>query len=181
VKAVIQRWGRIDVLCNNAGIMDQTEPAHRASLETWERVFRVNATGVFLMTKAVLPHMLARKAGVIVNTASEAGIRGGAAGTVYTASKHACVGITRNIATMYRKDGIRCNAVCPGGVMTNIMMSAGGPLDAEGDKALIESRAGMGRIVEPAEIALAMVFLASDAASNVNGVIMPVDNGWSAG
>jgi NAD(P)-dependent dehydrogenase (short-subunit alcohol dehydrogenase family) len=178
---VIGRWGRIDVLCNNAGILDQMEGVARTSLATWERLMRVNATGAFLMMRAALPHMIEAKGGVIVNVASEAGIRGGAAGAAYTASKHAVVGLTRNVATMYRSHGVRCNAICPGPTHTNIAHSATGAFDAEGLAALATVSAGMGGISEPADMATAIVFLASDAARKINGAILPVDTGWSAG
>ncbi len=178
---VIKRWGQIDVLCNNAGVMDRVQRAADVTLATWERVMRVNATGTFLMTRAVLPHMLSRKRGAIVNTASAAGTRGGAAGVAYSAAKHAVVGITRNVATMYRDDGIRCNAVCPGATNTNIASTADGPFDQSGWASLNGTLASLGSMREPDEIASAIVFLASDAASYVNGAILAVDGGWTAG
>jgi NAD(P)-dependent dehydrogenase (short-subunit alcohol dehydrogenase family) len=161
--------------------MDQVQNAVDASLETWERVMRVNATGTFLMTGAVLPHMIARKSGSIVNTASAAGTRGGASGVAYTASKHAVVGITRSVATMHKADGIRCNAVSPGMTATNIAASAGGPFDAAGWATLREPQASIGRTSDPSEVAATIIFLASDAASYVNGAILPADGGWTAG
>jgi NAD(P)-dependent dehydrogenase (short-subunit alcohol dehydrogenase family) len=181
IAALVGRRGRLDILCNNAGVMDQMQRAENLTLGTWERIMRVNATGTFLMTKAALPHMVAQKKGAIVNTASIAGIRGGAAGLAYTASKHAVVGMTKNVATMYRGDGIRCNAICPGPTATNISESMGSDLDQLGLAAISGVGATMGRIADPTEMASAIVFLASDAASNVNGVIMPVDSGWAAG
>jgi NAD(P)-dependent dehydrogenase (short-subunit alcohol dehydrogenase family) len=181
IVAVIRRWSRIDVLCNNAGVMDQMQGVARTSLATWERMMRTNATGAFLMMRAVLPHMIESKGGAIVNVASEAGIRGGAAGAAYTASKHAVIGLTRNTATMYRSNGIRCNAVCPGPTHTNIAESAAGPFDPQDHASLADVLAGMKRICQPDEIAAAIVFLASAAASNLNGAIVPVDGGWSAG
>lgn len=180
-KRVAERWGRLDILCNNAGVLDRIQPAAAASLDVWDRVMRVNATGTFLMTKAALPYMLERGKGAIVNTASAAGIRGGAAGIAYTASKHAVVGITRSVAAMYRPEGIRCNAVCPGSTNTNIASSAGGPFDEAGWASLGGVLASMGRMSEPPEIASAIVFLASREASYVNGAILPVDGGWTAG
>jgi NAD(P)-dependent dehydrogenase (short-subunit alcohol dehydrogenase family) len=101
---------RIDVLCDNAGIMDTMALPADIAVEQWERVLRVNLTGTFLVTHAVLPHMLRQGSGVIVNTASEAGIRGGAADT---ASKHGVVGLSRSVAWACAKDGIRCNAIPP--------------------------------------------------------------------
>nr|BFE79061.1 glucose 1-dehydrogenase [Planobispora longispora] len=120
VETAIGAYGRIDVLCNNAGIMDTMALPADVTVGQWERVLRVNLTGTFLVTHAVLPHMLAQGGGAIVNTASEAGIRGGAAGVAYTASKHGVVGLTRSIAWAYAKDGIRCNAILPGPTATGI-------------------------------------------------------------
>jgi NAD(P)-dependent dehydrogenase (short-subunit alcohol dehydrogenase family) len=107
-------------LANVAGIMDDFTPVHEVSDAVWERVFRVNVTGVVRLTRAVVPLMLAAGAGTIVNVASEAGLRGSAAGVAYTASKHAVIGITRSSAVMYGPLGLRVNAVAPGPVTTNI-------------------------------------------------------------
>jgi NAD(P)-dependent dehydrogenase (short-subunit alcohol dehydrogenase family) len=180
ISGLITRWGKIDVLCNNAGIVDRMQNAVEISLETWNRVMTVNATGTFLMIRAVLPHMIAAGRGAIVNTASAAGIRGGAAGLAYTAAKHAVVGITRSVATMNSTDGIRCNAVCPGSTKTNILQSAGGPFDVKGYERLKPGLANMGRASDPREVAAAIIFLASDKASYINGAILAVDGGWTA-
>ncbi|MEV4582083.1 SDR family oxidoreductase [Nonomuraea jabiensis] len=120
VGTAIDAHGRIDVLCNNAGIMDTMALPADITLAEWDRVLRVNLTGTFLVTHAVLPHLLRQGGGAIVNTASEAGIRGGAAGAAYTASKHGVVGLTKSVAWAHAKDGIRCNAILPGPTMTGI-------------------------------------------------------------
>src|ERR1700680_1436487 len=122
--------------------------------------------------------MLARGKGAIVNTASDAGLRGSAAGPAYTVSKHGVVGFTRSIAVMYRNSGIRANAIAPGGTATNIAVSAAPA--ALGPRTIGAFMANIGRIADADEEAAAIVFLASDAASNINGVILPVGNGWSA-
>lgn len=149
-----------------------------AAVAEWERVIRVNLTAPFMMSRAALPYLLERGKGAIVNVASEAGLRGGAAGTAYTVSKNGLVGLTRSLAAAYRDRGIRTNAVAPGGVATSIM--SGLTLDEEGARTLMALHGGAGRIAQPEEIAAAIVFLASEAASNVNGVILPVDGGWSS-
>uniref|UniRef100_UPI001C5D7B96 SDR family NAD(P)-dependent oxidoreductase n=1 Tax=Nonomuraea rhizosphaerae TaxID=2665663 RepID=UPI001C5D7B96 len=177
-EAAISAYGRIDVLCNNAGIMDTMALPADITVAQWERVLRINLTGTFLVTHAVLPHMLRQGGGAMVNTASEAGIRGGAAGAAYTASKHGVVGLTRSVAWAYAKDGIRCNAILPGPTMTNI--SAGGSFDPAGAARLGPVLALGERIAQPEQMADAALFLASDAASFVNGAIVPVDGGWSA-
>ncbi|AQZ61392.1 3-oxoacyl-[acyl-carrier protein] reductase [[Actinomadura] parvosata subsp. kistnae] len=178
VETAIGTYGRIDVLCNNAGIMDTMALPADIPVEQWERVLRVNLTGTFLVTHAVLPHMLAQGGGAIVNTASEAGIRGGAAGAAYTASKHGVVGLTRSVAWAYAKDGIRCNAILPGPTMTNI--ANGASFDPAGAARLGPVLALGERLAQPEQMAEAALFLASDAASFVNGAIVPVDGGWSA-
>jgi NAD(P)-dependent dehydrogenase (short-subunit alcohol dehydrogenase family) len=141
-------------------------------------VIRVNLTAPFLLTRAALPHMLARGGGAIVNTASEAALRGSAAGTAYTASKHGVVGLTKSVAVMYRNAGIRANAIAPGGTRTSLSVDAepGG----HGPTVVTSYLQNIGRVAEADEQAAAIVFLASEAASNINGVVLAVDNGWSA-
>ncbi|MEV5955047.1 SDR family NAD(P)-dependent oxidoreductase [Streptomyces sp. NPDC051987] len=174
----VERFGGVDVLVNNAGIMDRMSALADVSDAEWERVIRVNLTAPFLLTRAVLPHMLAAGRGAIVNTASEAGLRGSAAGAAYTASKHGIVGLTKNLAVMYRNQGIRANAIAPGGTRTGIQVDLED--GAHGPAALGPYFGNVGQVSEPEEQAAAIVFLASDAASNINGAILPVDNGWAA-
>ncbi|WP_328685209.1 SDR family NAD(P)-dependent oxidoreductase [Streptomyces sp. NBC_00343] len=178
VATAVERFGGVDVLVNNAGIMDRMSALADVEDAEWDRVIRVNLTAPFLLTRAALPHMLAAGRGAIVNTASEAGLRGSAAGAAYTASKHGVVGLTKNLAVMYRKQGIRANAIAPGGTATNISVEA--DRAAHGPAALGPHFVNVGRLAQPEEQAAAIVFLASDAASNINGVILPVDDGWSA-
>ncbi|QFR02194.1 glucose 1-dehydrogenase [Streptomyces phaeolivaceus] len=177
-RTAVERFGTVDVLVNNAGIMDRMSALGDVSDPEWERVIRVNLTAPFLLTRAVLPHMLAAGRGAIVNTASEAGLRGSAAGAAYTASKHGVVGLTKSLAVMYRKQGIRANAVAPGGTATSIVVEV--DQAAHGPKTLGPHFVNLGDVAQPEEQAAAIVFLASDAASNINGAILPVDDGWSA-
>ncbi|WP_336319963.1 SDR family NAD(P)-dependent oxidoreductase [Streptomyces lavendofoliae] len=174
----VGRFGGVDVLVNNAGIMDSMSALGDVDDAEWERVIRVNLTAPFLLTRAVLPHMLAAGHGVVVNTASEAALRGSAAGAAYTASKHGVVGLTKSLAVTYRGNGIRANAVCPGGTATGIAVAA--DLTAHGPSALAPHFVNLGRVARPEEQAAVILFLASQAASNINGVILPVDDGWSA-
>ncbi|MEU1346359.1 glucose 1-dehydrogenase [Streptomyces sp. NPDC005795] len=178
VRTAVERFGGVDVLVNNAGIMDRMTATADVGDAEWERVLRVNLTAPFQLTRAVLPHMLAAGRGAIVNTASEAGLRGSAAGAAYTASKHGLVGLTKNLAVMYRKQGIRANAIAPGGTATGIVADADPA--AHGPAALGPHFVNLGRIARPEEQAAAILFLASDAASNINGAVLPVDDGWSA-
>lgn len=168
---------RVDGLANVAGIMDNMTPLHEVSDEIWERVMAVNTTGLFLLTKAVLPLMLERNAGSVVNVSSEAGLRGSAAGFAYTASKHAVTGMTKSAAFMYGPSGIRVNAVAPGPVMTGIHASFDSALGA---KRVRNAMALLPRTAAPEELAASIVFLLSDDGVNLNGVILPSDGGWSA-
>jgi len=174
-------YGRLDILCNNAGIMDNMTPAADASLQLWDRVIAVNLTGPFLACRRAIPIMLEQGGGRIVNTASEAGLRGGTAGTPYTVSKHGVVGLTRSIAFHYGDRGIRCNAVCPGPVETNIGLGGRNPHEAGLAKVMKLVQATTGRVAKAEELAAAIAFLASDDASFLNGAIVPVDDGWLAG
>jgi NAD(P)-dependent dehydrogenase (short-subunit alcohol dehydrogenase family) len=180
VQHTIDTFGRVDVLCNNAGVIDTMALPADTSIAEWERVLRINLTGTFLVTHAVLPHMLSQGGGVIVNTASEAGIRGGASGAAYTASKHGVVGLTRNVAWAYANDGIRCNAILPGPTVTGIAGGIEG-FDEKGQERLRPIISLQQRVALPEQMADAVLFLASDAASFINGAIVPVDGGWSAG
>lgn len=178
VRAAVERFGRLDILCNNAGIMDRMAPVTETPLDLWERVLQVNLTGPFLACREALPVMLAQGGGVIVNIASVGGLFGGRAGAAYTASKHGLVGLTKNVAFMYATQNIRCNAICPGPVQTGIGL--GGEPSQHG---LSRMQLGMGlmtRIAQPDEIAGVALFLASDDASFVNGAVLVADGGWTA-
>ncbi|WP_326751155.1 glucose 1-dehydrogenase [Streptomyces hirsutus] len=180
VATAVDAFGGVDVLVNNAGVMDSMSAPVDVTDAEWDRVLRINLTAPFLLTRAVLPHMLSAGGGAVVNTASEAALRGSAAGTAYTVSKHGLLGLTRSLAVMYRDQGIRANAIVPGGTMTGIATGLDVNREAHGPAVVGRYMVNMGRISEPEEQAAAIVFLASDAASSINGVVLPVDNGWSA-
>ena len=177
VAAIVEAAGdTIDGLANIAGIMDDMTPVGDLSDAVWERVMRVNVTGTMKLTRAVIPTMLAQGGGSIVNTASEAALRGSAAGAAYTASKHAVVGLTKSSAFMYGPSGIRVNAVAPGPTITNIEAKFGSPLGAE------RVQFGMQILPDAAEaeaLAASITFLLSDDGVNVNGIVLASDNGWS--
>ncbi|SDP90517.1 NAD(P)-dependent dehydrogenase, short-chain alcohol dehydrogenase family [Actinopolyspora xinjiangensis] len=178
VSTAVERFGGLDVLVNNAGIMDSFAAVADLTDAEWDRVLRVNLSAPFLLTRAALPHMLDKGRGVVVNTASEASLRGSAAGAAYTAAKHGVVGLTKSLAVTYRDSGIRANAIAPGGTATGITVDA----DPEGQGPTVLAGYGrnIGRVADADEQASAIVFLASSAAGNINGVVLPVDNGWSA-
>ena len=131
IAAILAAAGeRIDGLANVAGVMDDMTPIHEVGDDVWERVIGVNVTGLFKLTRAVVPVMLAAGAGSVVNVGSEASLRGSAAGLAYTASKHAVVGITKSSSYMYADAGIRFNLVAPGPVATNIVANFASELGA---------------------------------------------------
>lgn len=170
----------IDVLINCAGIYDELKPAHGTSTELWKRVFAINLDAAFMLIRAVLPHMQKAGSGSIINIASVSGVRGGSGGAAYTASKHGLIGLTRSVAWGYRQEGIRCNALCPGAIGdTRIMDDASlDPVNAERCMPVMSLAGVPGK---PSSIADAALFLASDQSAFVNGVVLPVDGGWSAG
>ena len=179
IDAVVAAAGeRIDALVNNAGIMDDFLPAGEVTDAIWDKVMAVNVTAVMLMTRAVLPAMLKAGKGSIVTVSSEAGLRGSCAGAAYTTSKHAVNGFTRNTAFFYAKKGIRVNAVAPGGVATAIEAPMKSPLAQEIMPQLFQAVGLPSATAE--ELAECIVWLSSDAASNVSGIIMPSDGGWAA-
>lgn len=170
--------GRIDALANVAGIMDNFAPIHEVDDDTWNRVFRINVTALMRLTRAVVPLMLDAGTGSVVNVASEAGLRGSAAGAAYTASKHAVVGLTKNSAVMYGPRGLRFNAVAPGPTITNIVANWGSQLAAERLAPLMQ--ATVPTPATAAQLAASITFLLSDDGTNINGAILASDGGWSA-
>ncbi|MFC5701640.1 SDR family oxidoreductase [Cohnella faecalis] len=179
IDTTVKTFGTVDILVNNAGIMDNFVPAADLTDELWERIFAINTTGPMRTTRKVLPLFTEKKSGVIVNIASAGGLQGSRAGAAYTASKHAVVGFTKNVGFQYATQGIRCNAIAPGGVNTNIGTSITEPNPFGMERAMagisLNPRAG-----EPEEIAKVALFLASDDASFVNGTVVTADAGWTA-
>ncbi|MFD1374746.1 SDR family NAD(P)-dependent oxidoreductase [Micrococcus antarcticus] len=169
--------GRIDALANVAGIMDKFEPIHEIEDSTWERVMNVNVNSVLKLTRSVVPLMLEAGQGNVVNVASEAGLRGSAAGVAYTASKHAVIGMTKNSAVMYGKKGLRFNAVAPGAVQTNIEA----PMASEFAQQVIPPLMGIiPGMATASQLAASITFLLSEDSTNINGVVLASDTGWSA-
>jgi NAD(P)-dependent dehydrogenase (short-subunit alcohol dehydrogenase family) len=171
--------GPVAVLANVAGIMDHFVPAGDVDDELWDDVFSVNVTAPMRLCRLVIPLMAERGNGAIVNVASVAGLGGSGAGAAYTSSKHAVLGLTKHIAFTYGPRGIRCNAVCPGGVSTNIGSTAAPTVPWAFERHMLGISLGE-RTAQPDEIATAISWLASHEASNVNGLVMPVDGGWKA-
>ncbi len=175
---VRERWGRVDVLVNNAGI-SMIVPAENLSAADYRRVLEVNLVAPFLLSKAFGATMLAQKSGSIVNVSSVAGLLGVADRAAYNASKHGLIGLTRTLAAEWGGRGVRVNAVCPGWVKTEMDVAdqAGGSYtDAD-----ITGRIPMGRFASADDIAKAIAFLAdSNESPFVNGHALAVDGGWTA-
>jgi NAD(P)-dependent dehydrogenase (short-subunit alcohol dehydrogenase family) len=176
VSSLLERYGRIDVLCNNAGVSGTYLPAHEVPLEEWESVIAVNLTGPFRMARAVIPTMLDQSAGVIINTASVCSFSAGAAGTSYTSSKHGLLGLTRQLSYDYGRRGIRVNAICPGAVETPMTVGEGAGTPPNVQEELDWTPAG--RWGRPSEIADFAAYLASDAAEFIHGSALVIDGGW---
>ncbi|KAJ5790956.1 uncharacterized protein N7518_007967 [Penicillium psychrosexuale] len=178
--------GRIDGLLNIAGIMDQNSSVDSLSDYMWERCIAVNLTAPVKLMREVIPIMRQQQSGSIVNVGSKAATSGASSGVAYTASKHGLMGATKNVAWRYKQEGIRCNAVCPGGVPTGIVQASDPSTwdkDALGTMSLIhqahaaDRQKGLG--VEAEDIADCLLFLISSQSKRINGAIIPIDNAWS--
>ncbi len=175
VATALDTFGRLDAAINNAGTTGPSNLTADYSLEDWNRVLALNLTGVFLGLKHEIPAIVAQGGGAIVNTSSGAGLVGFAGLPAYVASKHGVIGLTRAAALEYVKAGVRINAVCPGSTRTPMLEGFMGG-DPALEKAMANS-APIGRLARPVEIAQAMVWLLSDAASFVVGHAFAVDGG----
>lgn len=177
-EAVKGRWGRADVLVNNAGI-SCIAPAEQTSVVQFRRVLEVNLVAPFMLARAFGPIMLTQGAGSIINVASIAGLVGIADRIAYNASKHGLIGLTRTLAAEWGAHGVRCNAVCPGWVkaeMDTADQAGGNYTDAD-----ITERVPMRRFASPDDIARAIAFLAdSEQSGFINGHTLTVDGGWTA-
>jgi NAD(P)-dependent dehydrogenase (short-subunit alcohol dehydrogenase family) len=178
IAQIVARYGRLDVAFNNAAIDIEHEPLERCSEEMFDALMRVNVKGVWLCMKHEIQQMLQQGAGAIVNTSSIAGLNGAARQPVYSATKHAILGLTKSAALEYGRKGIRINAVCPGVIRTQMMERA--LARDQRRQVRVERIHPIGRVGEAEEIARAVVFLSSDDAQFVLGHALAVDGGYSA-
>jgi len=178
VRTAVEQYGRLDCGFNNAGIEGAQAPTAECTEDNWDRVLSINLKGVWLCMKHEIAHMLAHGGGAIVNTASVAGLVGFPNIPAYNASKGGVIQLTKTAALEYAKEGIRVNAVCPGVIRTPMVERfLGGSAEAEAQFVALEP---VGRMGTPEEVAEAVVWLCSDAASFVTGHAMPVDGGLVA-
>jgi NAD(P)-dependent dehydrogenase (short-subunit alcohol dehydrogenase family) len=178
IATIVETYGQLDCAHNNAGIEGILAPVADCTEENWDRVIAVNLKGVWLCMKYEIPQMQKRGGGAIVNTASMHGLAGGPRNPAYVASKHGVVGLTKSTALAYAQAGIRVNAVCPGYIRTPMLervLSADPSLEAR-----MLTLEPVGRLGSPEEVAAAVVWLCSDAASFVTGHTMVVDGGYLA-
>ncbi|UOQ84985.1 SDR family oxidoreductase [Gracilibacillus salinarum] len=179
IEAAVNEFGTLDILVNNAGIMDGFEPVAEVDDDRWDLIFDINTKGVMRAMRKAIPVFLEKGQGVIINTASSGGLNGAHAGATYTASKHAVIGLTKNTAFMYAQKGIRCNAIAPGAVATNISSSMKN-VSQFGSERLKLGQSLIPNVGSPKDIANVALFLASDEAAFVNGTTITADAGWTS-
>jgi NAD(P)-dependent dehydrogenase (short-subunit alcohol dehydrogenase family) len=182
IKSAVDHYGRIDCACNNAGIEGKVVPFHAQSEGNFDAIISVNVKGVFLCLKQEIEHMRNNGGGTIVNLSSVAGLIGFPGLSPYVASKHAVIGMTKNAALEYAKEGIRVNAICPGGIDTRMLDSlaeqaSGGGMSTD---EMMDPLHPMGRIGTPQEVAELIVWLCSDRSSFITGTAVPVDGGYTS-
>lgn len=177
VAAAIEAFGQLDIIFNNAGISGDRVLLADTPNEMWDKVIAVNLTGVFNCTKAALPELVKNGSGVIINTASVDGLVGMGTISPYVAAKHGVVGLTKTTALEYSRKGIRCVAICPGYIVTEMTEVAFG----EEEKAHFNAMIPLGRGATPAEVANFVKWLASDEASYMNGSVHQIDGGLLSG
>lgn len=181
MEEALELAGGLDILVNNAGIMDDMSGVASSTDEMYERVFTVNVKAPYTTMQFAVKYFLEKGGGVIINIASLAGKHGARAGVVYTGSKHAVVGMSKNTGFLYAKDNIRCVAICPGSVETEV--SQGEFMKNINQVDMAKIYAGMGtnpRLAKPSELAKVILFAASDKASFLNAQAITVDGGWAA-
>ncbi|WP_414623705.1 SDR family oxidoreductase [Calothrix sp. CCY 0018] len=183
IKALVQKtvatYGQLDCAFNNAGVEGSFKPLHEQSIEDFDNLMAINVRGLFLCMKYEIQQMLSQRSGVIVNNSSTSGLVAFPGTSSYVASKHAVMGLTRAAALDYAKQGIRVNAVNPGVTATELLDRASRQLGITADD--LDSLVPMGRLGQATEIAQAVVFLCSDAASYITGQPLVIDGGFTAG
>ncbi|KAF4549807.1 Short chain dehydrogenase-like protein 18 [Elsinoe fawcettii] len=175
------KFGQVDILINNAGIMDRFEPVGELDKKTWDRVINVNLTAPYLTSKRLANHVAEKgHKGSIVNVSSLAGTTGWAAGASYTASKWGLIGLTKNIAAFYSDKNIRCNAIMPGPMHTSIADHLKDGYSQAGMAMQQKKQASMGPLSELPDVAALVLFLSGETAKTISGSCVPIDSAWGA-
>ncbi|AYF99963.1 3-oxoacyl-ACP reductase [Lactococcus allomyrinae] len=178
VQALAEDVGAIDILCNTAGILDDYATIEETDFMLWQRILHMNLDSMYLMISAFLPKMKQKKSGVIINMASVAGLVAGGGGVAYTASKHAIVGLTKQLALDEAQHGIQVLGIAPGAIDTP--MNAADFLENDGEMAKwVASETPAKRWARAFEVAELTLFLASPQANYMSGAIVPIDGGWT--
>ena len=180
IKTAVNEFGKLDIVVNNAGLLDKMTPVTEVTDDLWDAVFNVNVKGPMRFFRAALPEMEKNGGGNFVTIASMGALKSGIAGTAYTASKHAVMGLAKNVAFIYADKNIRSNVIAPGGVKTE-MGAPSSDISELGMSRCQLTMTSMPRMGEAEEIAYLALFLASDEASLVNGAVVTADAGWGAG
>lgn len=179
IEEAIAVFGHVDILVNNAGVGDNMQAAANVTDEIWNRVMDINVSGVMYGMRKIIPHFIENGGGTIVNMASITGLTGGRGGLTYTAAKHAVIGMTKNVASQYGPQNIRCNALAPGAIDTGFADTMQ-DVDEFGMKIATRGVNLMTHAGTTNDIANATLFLASDESGYINGVALAADGGWSA-
>ncbi len=180
IAQAVATHGGLDIVMNSAGVAGGGM-VHMLEQDAWDHVMDINAKGTYLVNRHAIPALIERGGGSVVNVASVEGIEGFMGGSVYNASKGAVILLTKNMAIDYARSGIRVNVVCPGFIETPLFHAVFGIEGAQAFQEQIREAHQLGRFGKPMEIANAALFLASDEASFVTGVTLPVDGGYTAG
>ncbi|KAH7313190.1 putative short chain dehydrogenase/oxidoreductase [Rhexocercosporidium sp. MPI-PUGE-AT-0058] len=180
----VKFFGELDIVINNAGIMDRLDPVGDVDMDLFQKVLNINLVAPAIVSKAAIKHWETRSkgpaGGVILNIGSAAGARGFVAGAAYTSSKHGLIGLTKNTAAYYRHKGIKCNIILPGGMQTNISDSFSTGIHQQGLELYQKASATGMEMLDIGKVARTCVFLCGEDAELVNGVCIAVDVGWSA-
>ena len=171
-----QKYGQLQVLCNTAGMLDNYQTIEQTSFSQWQQILANNLTSQFLMAKYALPYLLKNPTSRIINMASIASLTAGGGGVAYTAAKHAIAGLTKQLAYDYAERGLRVNAIAPGAIQTP--MNANDFIGEEPMANWVAVQTPVKRWAQPEEVAELTLFLASDAADYMQGVVIPLDGGW---
>lgn len=179
VRESVETFGKVDILVNNAGVGDNMQAAANVEDAVWDRVMNINVNGVMYGLRAVIPHFIENGGGVVINMASIAGLTGGRGGLAYTAAKHAVVGMTKNIASQYGPQNIRCNAIAPANIETGFAQTMTN-VDKFGMETALRGINLLPKSGQVEDISNIALFLASNESAYINGVTLAADAGWSA-